>query len=597
MALSRNHAYPQRAFSPPDILILAIIATVIYAVVSMGTEWLTSFRPTTQIELSLGALPKYVLLSAARGILSYLISISFALVMGYAAAKSRIAERILVPTLDILQSVPVLAFLPGLVLGLIALFPNTNFGLEVACVLSIFTSQAWNLVFAFYSSIKSIPADLNEASTMVGMSRWQRLSQVELPFAAIPLAWNSLFSIAGGWFFLTVCEAFTLGNREFRLPGIGSYMAVAISEGNHRAMAYGIAAMTILILIMDFVLWRPLMAWVQRFRLDEGNGHPDETLMNMMIRGSRIVRWVKVFFRRFQRVAIHPISQGASSNPVPVSNAFLRAQERAKAIQRETIERVRRFWRSRKTIVALEWGLVGVTACVALFFAAKLLHVFGALSPTEWVVLGRNTLWTFLRVVISTVLGSLWTVPLGIWVATSPARIRIAQPIIQVTASFPAPMIFPLLLMVLLKMGLTFNMAAMFLMMFGTQWYILFNVVSGALGISRELGDAMSLMENSKWSRWRDLYLPTIFPSLVTGWVTAAGGAWNASIVAEYMVYEGQTYEAGGLGAMISVAASRQDFNMLATSVTAMVVVVVILNRTLWASLYNLAQTRYRMDL
>lgn len=587
MAL-RTNTFPQRAFSPPDLLILGLLATVIYTVVSLGTEWQTAYRPTTQIELSLSALPKYVLLSAMRGLLSYVLSITFALVMGYAAAKSQVAERILVPTLDILQSVPVLAFLPSLVLGLIALFPNTNFGLELACILAIFTSQAWNLVFAFYSSLKSIPVDLTEASTIVGMSRWERLKRVELPFAAIPLAWNSLFSIAGGWFFLTVCEAFTLGDREFRLPGIGSYMAVAIAEGDHQAMAYGIAAMTILILLMDFVLWRPLMSWVQRYRLDEGSaGIQDEPLMNLMVRGSRILRGMRLFYRRLRQLVSAPARATPSSAPL----------RRAQALQQQTVARVRRFWRSPRTIRALEWALVAGTVGFTSYFLLKLGRVFSTLNSTEWVVLGRNTLWTFLRVAFSTLLGTLWTVPLGIWVATSPSRIRIAQPIIQVIASFPAPMLFPLLLMLLFKMGMSFNIAAMFLMLFGTQWYILFNVMSGALGLSRELTDAMALMETTTWSRWRDLYLPTIYPALVTGWVTAAGGAWNASIVAEYMVYEGQTYAAGGLGAMISVGASRQDFRMLATSVTAMVVVVILLNRTLWARLYALAQTRYRMDL
>src|ERR1035438_2736430 len=259
----------RRYMATADIIILFILGAVIFGVVTMAGEWKTEFHPITNIDLSLHALPRYALFSALRGITAYFLSLVFTLTVGYLAAKNKLAEKIIIPLIDILQSVPVLTFLPGLILGFIALFPKTNTGLEIATILMIFSGQVWNMTFSFYSSLKSIPKDYEEAAAVMGLTRWQKFLRLEMPFSAVGLAWNSLMGMAGGWFFLSVCEAFTLGTLEYRLPGVGAYMAMATKVGNTQAMIYGIIAMVSIILVLDFVVWHPILSWVRRFRLEE----------------------------------------------------------------------------------------------------------------------------------------------------------------------------------------------------------------------------------------------------------------------------------------------------------------------------------------
>jgi len=575
--------FSQRYFSVPDLFIFCLMATTIYGIVAIGHEWGSDFRPITQIHLSLWALPYYTLLSGIRGVVAYLISLGFALVVGYLAAKSRSAERIIIPLVDILQSIPVLAFLPGLLLGLVALFPHTNTGLELAAILMIFTGQVWNLVFSYYSSLKSVPTDLQEASAVIGLSWREKLTQVELPYSAVNLAWNSLLSMAGGWFFLIPCEAMTLGNREYRLPGIGAYMDVAAKKGDSQAMFFAVVAMILLIVLLDFVIWRPVLAWVQRFRLEQVQGSvASEPLMQIWVRESRIVHWVKRFY----------------------TYALWRHRHRVIRIIRFKWTFGLVFWKgvfgyfkSRLWVQGIQ-GLGIVMSLSFLGFGAfKLLMILHQVTLSTWILLVRDTLWTLLRVFLTLGLGTLWALPVGIWIGTSLRRVRIAQPLVQVLASFPAPMLYPMALGLFFSLGISFDGASVFLMLLGVQWYVLFNVLAGALKIPLELNYALSLMESSRWDRWKTLYLPSVFPSLVTGWVTGAGGAWNASIVAEYISFRGQILKTGGLGATLQVATANGDFTLFAASLTLMVAVVIILNRTLWAKIYHLAQTRFRMEL
>jgi NitT/TauT family transport system permease protein len=590
---------PQRRFaSLADALVLLLLATGIYALVLVGAEWRAEYHPVTQIRLSIWALPTYVLFSASRGMAAYLCSLAFTLVVGYAAGKSRTAEKFIIPALDILQSVPVLGFLPGLTLGLVALFPRTNTGLELAAIIMIFTGQVWNMTFSYYSSLKSIPSDLREAATVIGLGWRERLLRLELPFSAMGLAWNSLMSMAGGWFFLVICEAFRLGEQEYRLPGVGAYMAVAIAQGNLRAMVFGVIAMTLLILVMDLLIWRPILAWVHRYRLTEMEGEAGvhgDPLMQMVARESRLLRWMRVELRHYlfhhrhsARVATSGAGEGTPAPPVTVPSVISRP--------RLVLRRFSgRDWSG--AVRVLEILLIALVAAGSLYGGWKLVAILGGVAWGTWVVLLRNTLWTLLRVLACLVLSTLWAVPVGIWLGVSPRRTRIAQPIIQVLASFPAPMLYPLATGAFLWLGIGISWGSMFLMLLGVQWYVLFNVLAGALRIPRELGYALDLMESSRWVRWTTLYVPSVFPALVTGWVTAAGGAWNASVVAEYVSYRGGILRAGGIGATIFEAAERADFPLLAASLTIMVGVVVVLNRTFWARLYQSAQTRFRMDL
>jgi NitT/TauT family transport system permease protein len=592
-----SQRFPRRYFSVPDIAIMLLIATIIYGVVAMGKEWRSEFHPVTKIDLSIWALPYYTLFSAVRGVVAYFISLSFTLLVGYLAAKSRPAEKIILPLLDILQSIPVLGFLPGLLIGLVALFPNTNTGLELAAILMIFTGQVWNMTFSYYTSLKSIPPDMIEASTVMGLDWRQRLFRLELPFSAVNLAWNSLLSMAGGWFFLIPCEAITLGDREYRLPGIGAYMDVAIKEGNSQAIFMAVIAMVLLIVLMDFVIWRPILAWVQRFRLEQvAGGVSTEPLMQIWIRESRIVRWVKLHYRDYIMEKRKNSKRKGRSWQLTLREKVHTQSPALHDWMYHSYHKTRTHFRS------LQFYRLTVLFCLLMGFALmtygafKLVLVLMQVPPATWFFLMRDALWTLLRVLFALILSTLWAVPIGIWIGTSSRRVRVAQPIIQVLASFPAPMLYPLAIGLFFAAGINFNIGSMLLMLLGVQWYVLFNVLAGALRIPQELNYALSLMEASRWDRWKTLYLPSIFPSLVTGWMTAAGGAWNASVVAEYFFYRGTILKTEGLGASLSVATANENFPLFAASITLMVAMVILLNRTVWARIYRLAQTRFRMD-
>jgi NitT/TauT family transport system permease protein len=574
----------RRRPSPADIVVVALVLAIIYALVAYGREWEAAFHPNVDIDLSLYSLPYYTLFSALRGLAAFMLSLAFTLVVGYWAAKSPKAERLLIPLLDILQSIPVLGFLPGLVLVLIALFPRTNTGLELACIIMIFTGQVWNMTFSFYSSLKAVPSDFNEVSSIIGLTPLEKLRKVEMPFAAMNLVWNSLMSMSGGWFFLSVCEAFTLGNQEYRLPGIGAYMATAIAQGNAAAMTAGIVAMSLLIIVMDILIWRPVLAWAHQFRLEDIPGFTaTEPLMKNLVRDSGLLRWLKLVYRR--RV---------------LHRSLLRGHETVSGEPAAAID-PRRFRKSRYNpgpVFTWSSRVAGVMFSLLIVYGAvRLVHTLFQVSAKTWGELFLGTGFTFLRVFACLILGSIWTVPAGIWIGTSPDRIRIAQPIVQVLASFPAPMLYPLALAVMLAFRIPFGVGAMFLMLLGVQWYILFNVLAGAMRVPVELKYASLLMKIPNTELWKKLYLPSVFPALVTGWVTAAGGAWNASIIAEYLSYKGAVLTTHGLGSVISTAASSANFPLLAASLTVMVAVVIVLNRAVWARIYHVSQTRFRMDL
>lgn len=560
-----------------DAVIFLSVATFIYALTAFGSEWNSSYNPSYDISLSFSALPIYSLFSALRGFIAYLVSLVFTLSVGYWAAKSPKAEKVILPFLDIMQSIPVLGFLPGLVLGLVALFPHTNMGLELAAIIMIFTGQVWNMTFAFYSSLKSVPTDLKEAASVMKLNPLERLKLLELPYSAMNLTWNSVMSMAGGWFFLTVCEAFTLGDKAYRLPGLGAYMAVAIEKADTKAIIGGIFAMFCVIIFFDIVLWRPALVWAHKYRLEDIQDQTvDEPLIQLLIRDSfvsrliRLVRMQRAGFKK-TKVAVTRVVPEFHLPKVPPVPEFLKR--------------------------GFSYTLAVVAFCSSLYACYRLVRSLAAIPFEHWLSIFRDSGFTLIRVFSALVIGTLWALPAGIWIAQSPRRLRITQPIIQMMASFPAPMLYPLAIAVFLFLNINFEISAMLLMLLGVQWYILFNVLAGALRIPVELRNAMLLMKSSKRDQWRYLFIPSVFPSLVTGWVTAAGGAWNASIVSEIIAYRGRNFEAHGLGAQISKAAEHANFPELAACLVVMVVIVVILNRTLWAKTYSIAQTRFRMDL
>jgi NitT/TauT family transport system permease protein len=552
-----------------DLLVIVGLAGLLYGLMNVTREWTGEHRPAIQIDLSPWALPRYTFFSLSRGLLAYVLSLTFTLLYGYWAAKDRAASRVLIPLLDVLQSIPVLGFMPGLILAMVVLFPHSNVGLELAAVIMIFTGQAWNMTFSFYHSLRSVPPELDEAATVYRFSRWQRLKWVELPFSTVGLVWNSMMSMAGGWFFLMINEAFRLGERDFRLPGLGSYMSVAVEQGRVDAMLYAILAMTLMIVLVDQLLWRPVVVWSQKFRVEEfGQQEPMSSWFLNWIRRSILLRR----FRWWFRVARHGRAERPATPyraPAPIRPAR------------------RTGWISHV--------LLGCLLALLAWGAWKLALLIRDVSADEWIRLVTAGLRTLGRVLLATVLGTLWALPAGLAIGLSPRLSRVLQPVVQVVASFPAPMLFPLVIAALTWAGIPLDWGSILLMLLGTQWYILFNVIAGAMAVPADLREAARSYRLTGWQRLRALYLPAVFPYLVTGWVTAAGGAWNASIVAEFVNFRGETLRADGLGAQISAAAAGANFPLLAASILVMSTLVVIFNRTVWRRCYRLAEERFSL--
>jgi NitT/TauT family transport system permease protein len=528
----------------------------------------------TPISLSAWALPKYALFSFARGWVAYFFSLLFTLFIASWAFYDVRARRLILPALDVLQSIPVLGFLPGLSIGLASLFRHNNVGLELACVLSIFAGQVWNMAFCYYDSLRGVPSDFRMLGRLYGFKWTHRFFKIELPFAAQSLLYNSMVSMAGGWFFLSVCEdpPFKLANQNFRVPGIGSYMSVAIEKGDVRAQLLGVVAMGIVIIVVDRLVWWPLVVWSRKFKLDDfGSGQSERSaLQNWLNRSHAVQTMARVFARSFARV-VPP--------PTPV------AQQPALGSTPEN-QHVR-----NRTVY---WIFVGALLVVIGWGLARLLTLLAQPSLGDWIEILRSTLFSFLRVLAAVILGTLWTVPLGVWIGLKPKLAARLQPFIQFVASFPAPMLYPWILGVVLALRGSLQWGAVPLIMMGTQWYILFNVAASAAAIPNDIVSCAELLRLPKWRRWKRFLLPAIFPGLVTGWITAAGGAWNATIVAEYVPVGDKTYEASGLGDFISRATNNNDFPKLAAAVLVMAIVVVGINRSLWRRLQNVANDRCR---
>lgn len=569
MVTDKQFVRPTPAFSWIDLAALGLLVAGIAALLTIAREWTGPLQPASPLHLEARYLPIYTLFSLTRGVLAYLLSLLFTLVYGYLMARVAGAERVMLPVLDILQSIPVLGFLPGFVLVLIHLFPHQNFGLELASVLMIFTGQVWNMTFSFYASLKSVPPDLQAVARLTRMSWWQRFFRVDLAFAAHGLLWNSMMSMAGGWFFLMVSEAFVLGKHDFRLPGLGSYMSLAIERGDRGAQALGVLAMLGMIAFVDQLVWRPLVSWSHKFTDEESTSAPASWFWNAL-RTSWLWRVGTRSGFLFWRALRPRVRHVETSPPTPAP------RRRA----------------ARRLMSSLAMIALGLAIAIGVFQYTRWLLM---LTVQDWSVLARSSVATFLRVLAAVALASFWTIPMGVMIGMRPRWVRRLQPLIQMAASFPAPMVFPLAVGVMMSLGVGLGISSILLLMLSTQWYILFNVIAGTGAIPRELWEVSRLCHFSRWHRWRHLILPGIFSSVLTGWITAMGGAWNASIVAEYMTYQGETLSTTGLGAAISQATERGAFPILAAAVGIMALTVVGFNRLVWLPLSRRAQMQFTM--
>jgi len=555
----------------PDLLMFAAAIALFYGVLSVGRTWFGPITPEAEISRSPWALPAYAGYSLLRIAAAYLCSLAFTLVYGYIAAYNARAERFMIPLLDVLQSIPVLSFLPPVMLAMVALFPGRQLGVEAGAILLIFTGQVWNMTFSFYASLKSIPSEMREAAKVYRFSWWQRFTEMELPFAAIGLVWNSMMSVAGGWFFLMACEMFVLGARDFRLPGLGSYLQTAASAGDTRSILWGIATMIAVIVLLDQFVWRPVIAWAEKFKVEQ-------------VPGQDIPRsWVLNWFRHSRGLA-----QLSSKTIQPLSERLMMHFAREHSAEEARPASQWKTWLTGLLAVVLlagvAWGMV------------RAVMLLTGLQRAELQEAGIGLGVTFLRVNLALLLGALWTVPAGVAIGFHPKLARIAQPLAQIAASVPATALFPVVLLILIRVGGGLGIGSIALLLLGTQWYILFNVIAGAIAIPTDLKECCSVFEIRGLERWKKLILPGIFPYLVTGLITASGGAWNASIVAEYFHFKGQTYTTIGLGATISQATDSGNFNLLLAATIMMAATVVTINRLVWRRLYALAATRFRLD-
>ena len=558
-----------------DIAVFISVFAVIYGVYSIGRSWLGPVRVESEISQDPRSLPLYALYSLVRILVAYALSLVFALAYGYIAAKSRRAEIILIPLLDILQSIPVLSFLPGVMLAMVALFPSRQLGVELGSIILIFTGQVWNIAFSFYSSLKTIPRDLREAAIIYRFSAWQRFLELDLPFSTIGLVWNSMMSVAGGWFFLMACEMFVLGDKDFRLPGLGSYLQTAAGHGNTSAMLWGLGAMVAVIVLMDQFIWRPVITWADKFKFEqvESAAAAQNSLLNFIRRESFLIR----FYRRI----LHPVVEWLTLR-------FAGGAKQAAAKMRTNPATKPRRWYG--------WIFAGLAGVALIYGVSRAVAELSHLHGEDYFELFRSAGLTFLRVNLALILGALWTVPVGVAIGFSPRFARLMQPLVQLAASIPATALFPVILLFLIRMRGGVEIAAMALMLLGTQWYILFNVIAGAMAIPTDLKEAANIFRFGSLDRWRYLILPGIFPYLVTGMVTASGGAWNASIVAEYFHFQGRIVKAPGLGSTISSASDAGRFDLLLASTLIMAVIVVLINRLVWRKLYRLASTRFKLE-
>ncbi|MGH6956813.1 MAG: ABC transporter permease [Caulobacteraceae bacterium] len=555
-----------------DVVALAIVIGVFLAISHGARETFAPLKSLAEAPISLDPwrLPEYALRTSLRMIAAMVASLVFT--FGYAtlAAKSRHAEMVLVPVLDILQSLPVFGYLTFTITGFMALAPGNVVGAELASVFAVFTAQAWNMAFSFYQSLRTIPADLEEAAKAFGLTPWQKFWRLEAPYGAPALIWNMMMSMAGGWFFVVLSEAFTVGNTTVTLPGIGSYIAAANAKGDFGAVGWAILAMGVTILIFDQLFFRPLVAWAEKFHFEQtAAADPPRSWMLDLMRRTRLMASMG-----------RPLGAAARWS----ASLKLHAPKRGPALSEGANRAFDALWLAAVLILAA-FALREIVAFVARELSWRdLAHVVG---------LGFLTL---ARVVVLVALAAVVWTPVGVWIGLRPKIAERVQPVAQFLAAFPANLFYGVAVAAILAGHLDPNIFLSPLMILGTQWYVLFNVIAGASAYPTDLKQAAQSFGVKGWQWWRTVMGPGVLPYFVTGALTATGGAWNASVVAEIVPWRGHILRAAGLGSYIQDATTRGDFPRVALGLAVMAVFVVGLNRALWRPLYRLAERRYRFD-
>jgi len=547
-------------------LVLAVLVLVGFGASQMARPY--EIGQTLPLTLDPWHLPYYLLRTTLRMFMALAASLVFSCVFAVLAAKYQAAERVLVPMLDILQSIPILGFLSITVTGFIALFPGNLIGVECAAIFAIFTSQAWNMAFSLYQSLRTVPAELQEAARVFQLSGWQRFWRLELPFAMPGLLWNMMMSMSGGWFFVVASEAISVSNQSIKLPGVGSYIALAIEAKDLGAIGWAIAGMLVGILLYDQLLFRPLVAWADKFRFEES--------------GSEAVprSWLLAWLRRTKRVqalgswGVRQLERSLVVFRRPFDGTSIRARPRAHSAP------LQRAWDA----------VLAAAVLLAIWRLVSFVHAeVGWQEAGHVVVLG---LYTLVRVLVLIALAALVWVPVGVWIGMNPRWAGRLQAVAQFLAAFPANLLFPIAVVVIVHGHLNPDVWLSPLMVFGTQWYILFNVIAGASSVPTELRYAAHNLGLTGWLKWKRYLLPAVFPSFVTGAITASGGSWNASIVSEYVTWGDTTLQAEGLGSYIAHMTAIGDFPRIALGIGVMCLFVMGLNHFVWRRMYRLAEDR-----
>jgi NitT/TauT family transport system permease protein len=553
-----------------DLALLPIVLALLILLAYGGGQMARPYQlgETLPISLDPAYLPYYLLRTTLRMFIALGASIVFSCVFAVLATRYRAAEKVMVPILDILQSIPVLGFLSITVTAFIALFPGSLLGVECAAIFAIFTSQAWNMAFSVYQGFRTVPAELKEAASVFKLSAWQQFWRLELPFATPGLLWNMMMSMSGGWFFVVASEAISVSNQNIKLPGIGSYIALAIEQRDLYAIGWAIGAMLIGVMLYDQLFFRPLLAWADKFRFEESGGETaqDSWLLTWLRRTERTQEAVVAFGRLLERsFAVFRLRYDGTS---------IRARPQTASAMPE------RIWDA-------------IIAAVVFYALWALIHFIH--TEVGWSEVGRVFVlgfYTMSRVIILIALAALVWVPVGVWIGMNPRFAERAQAIIQFLAAFPANLMFPIAVFLLVRFSLNPDIWLSPLMILGTQWYILFNVIAGASTVPMELRYAAQNFGLSGMLKWRRYLLPAIFPSFVTGAITASGGSWNASIVAEYVTWGNTTLKAHGLGSYIAEMTAVGDFPRIALGIGVMCIFVMGFNNFVWRRLYRMTENR-----